>query len=300
MLIFFGGYMKDVKVNINNNLIDIVVNKNIETERIKHFLKDYVLYESLEEKLKVGMYQFVKVGTYELAIINTIEDFIVLEVNNCFRFLRVSKRTHDYSFFNGYYVATNYSVSDIRYKAYIEMMYLVERIEKVTKNMKIDLNTAFITDIIRIANFKKIDEVISDGVISLCIKKFKLKDLPTNSFDIVRQDTYEVVGGIEFNLFEDKDEFSYSGNVSYEIYENHKHNGYATRALNLLKVYVSGLETDHDKTLYISTIPSNIYSQKVAISNGGVLYRDIDVPKKDALNFIGKVNHVLIYKIDNI
>lgn len=85
--------------------------------------------------------------------------------------------------------------------------------------------------------------------------------------------------------------------MSYEIYLGYRHKGYASKALVLLKECAKNLDDSYNKELYISTVVDNVYSQHAALKGGAVLYLDTDVPKNDALRFLEKVDHVLIYKL---
>ena len=118
------------------------------------------------------------------------------------------------------------------------------------------------------------------------------------SYFIIDQKINAIVGRISMNLNEKgEDNFEYSGNVSYEVYLGYRHKGYATKALCLLKEYTEYLDDSYNKDLYISTVVNNVYSQQTALKSGAKLYMDTDVPKGDALRFIEKVDHVLIYKL---
>ena len=106
----------------------------------------------------------------------------------------------------------------------------------------------------------------------------------------------ERVGEISFNYLYDS-VFSYSGNVSYEIEKAFQNHHYATIALNLLKDLLKSNEFTGDKDLYIATLPNNIYSQKVAKNNSGVLCYDGKVPEDECIYYIDGIKEVKVYKI---
>ena len=112
-------------------------------------------------------------------------------------------------------------------------------------------------------------------------------------FDIVLNDLQKKIGTIDFHF--NKKGFSYSGNVGYLIYDDFQGNHYATQALSLLKELL--IEKKVKKDLYVSTLPNNIKSQKVALNNGGKLVYEGEVPSCDAINMIDGIKEVKVYKI---
>ncbi len=114
-------------------------------------------------------------------------------------------------------------------------------------------------------------------------------------FDVILNETKEKVGEINCHL---GDEFQYGGNVDYFIYEKYRHHHYATMALELLKQLLQNNLSNAEKILYISTLPEDTYSQKVAQNNNAELYYDGEVPVTDSLNYINGVKKIKIYKID--
>ena len=115
-------------------------------------------------------------------------------------------------------------------------------------------------------------------------------------FHIVLNETNDVVGHIAFD-YSLSSGFDYSGNVEYSIKEEYRNKKYATKALALLKKLLKSNTFDGDKDLYISTLPENIYSQKVAVNNGGILYYDGEVPKEHIIRITDKIKKVKVYQI---
>ena len=142
--------------------------------------------------------------------------------------------------------------------------------------------------------------VISDENISLSwIYSEKDKDLNKQNyvfFDIFLNDTKEVVGNISFDY--NNGGFSYCGNVSYAIKEQYKGNHYATTALKLMKELLKNNEYDGDKDLYVSTIPTNIKSQRVIENNNGYLIYEGSVPEDESIFFIDGIKEVKVYRIN--
>jgi len=141
--------------------------------------------------------------------------------------------------------------------------------------------------------------ILSDDVITLSSARYSsintINGVKNCTLDIILNDTREQVGNITFNL--KKDNFTYDGNVGYQIKEKFQNNGYATRALKLLKEIVKTNEYVGDKDLFISTTPDNIFSQKVAENNSGDLIYNGEVPENDAFNYKYGVKEVKVYQI---
>lgn len=131
---------------------------------------------------------------------------------------------------------------------------------------------------------------ISDDILTLSNPYEEYNSsMETACFDIILNETEEVIGDIDYGFF---GKFRSVGNVSYLIREDFRRNHYATRAVSLLKSLLVDNDFEGDKSMYISTLTDNIYSQKVALNNSGVLIYegpgDSFVDNKD----------VKIYKID--
>ena len=125
------------------------------------------------------------------------------------------------------------------------------------------------------------------------------EDITTSSylsFDIIKNATLERIGKIGFHAFK-LDELFYGGNIDYTIYERFRNQGYGTESLALLKEILKENTYAIKDGLLISTIPENIYSQKIAIKNGGILIYEGEVPKDNLLYQLDHVKDVKVYKI---
>ena len=116
------------------------------------------------------------------------------------------------------------------------------------------------------------------------------------SFDVVKCDTLELVGEIGFQATL-HDEFFYGGNVDYTIYDSFQHLGYGTQSLSLLKELLQQNTYAMKEGFLISTLPDNIYSQRIAIKNGGILIYKGPVPRDTSLYKIDHVEEVKVYQI---
>lgn len=119
---------------------------------------------------------------------------------------------------------------------------------------------------------------------------------PYLSFDIIKNDTLERIGRIGFHT-SNLDELFYGGNIDYTIYERFRNQGYGTESLALLKKALKENPYAIKDGLLISTVPENIYFQKIAIKNGGILIYEGEVPKDNLLYQLDHVKDVKVYKI---
>lgn len=152
--------------------------------------------------------------------------------------------------------------------------------------------------IINSLNFvREFNGILTDGELSLSWVKKEDNDILDQidhaSFEIVLNDTKEVVGAIAFD-FRQTESDPYFGNVSYEIYPYYRNNRYATKALKLLMKLVKSNKSPL-KDLYISTVKSNEYSQKVALNCGGELFFSGEIP--DDVIYTENERDINIYKI---
>ena len=112
--------------------------------------------------------------------------------------------------------------------------------------------------------------VINDEIISLSVSNKvssdEINDRSFECFDIVLNNTNEIIGGISFDYHIPNPDF---GNVTYYIKEQFQNNGYATRALKLLVTLLKNNNFKGDKDLYFWIGYHNEYSQKVVLNNGG-------------------------------
>lgn len=141
--------------------------------------------------------------------------------------------------------------------------------------------------------------VIKNNTIALSVNRFyNANAIFVNKcdlkFDIFLKETRENVGHIGY-LYSREGKFAYDGNVYYEIEDQFKQQRYATLALELLKDLL--LKNQVNKDLYISTLPNNFYSQKVALNNQGEMIYNGYVPQDDKLYRQDGIEEVVVYRI---
>lgn len=236
---------------------------------------------------------------------------LILDMNKKENTFRITKSLHDLSLSTIYCKSYPMEIDYVpeltldRLEAFDLTKSLIKRIGEIEELDKI----ANVYDLYKYTNVlddKNFHPMIQDEVIT--ISKMFVNDLydvteaRDEYFDIILNETHEKIGDITFTLYENNFIFSdntirYEGNVSYNIKPRYRSNHYATRALKLLVELIKGNKRSADKNLYISTLPDNVCSQRVAINNGAVLYFEGDVPEKESLNFHDGVKAVKIYKI---
>lgn len=162
------------------------------------------------------------------------------------------------------------------------------------------VNYSSLIRLMRLINRDEITVIGEDNDIMLTIYNFR--DIrPTGmQMNIVLKETNQIIGTLEFTISSYLDEnFTYEGNVSYEIYPEFRNLGYATKAVKILKEYISNLSDEYNKKLYIATLPENIASQKVAEKCGGELCYEGETPANSKAKIYCKADNVKIYKIAN-
>ncbi len=144
--------------------------------------------------------------------------------------------------------------------------------------------------------------VIENDILALSWQFFSIcenQDIYQNKMEtlaIILKETMEKVGTISYD-FLCSSGFTYDGNIGYDILPPFRNQHYATMALGLLNDLLKDNTFSGDKDLYISTLPDNYYSQKVALNNGGELYYEGNVPKEDSLYYVDGIKKVKVFKI---
>lgn len=275
----------DIKVIKNGNFIRLIIKKMIDKNEIIRYFPNSRIIDLLDDRILNGIYEYIHFENYELLVIKTNNKIVILSISDKLTYLLVDELTHVYNFTFG--------------NDYNRLVSFIDEVKERINEYYPIIDLSCIFDSMRLYDKNLSHLVIEDEEIFFSLRNFRDLYNYNNIFLIVRKDTLEIVGNIDFCLYKNDENVPYHGNVSYEIYEKHQNKGYATRALKLLKEFIKRLDIDYSKNLYISMLKENEYSRKVAINNGGILYKDIDIPENDKLHFLGKVNHVLIYKISD-
>lgn len=236
---------------------------------------------------------------------------LILDMNKLENSFRVTKAAHDLSLSTKYCISYPLDIYDItelsldREEAFDLVKSLIMRAGQI-KELDHVLNYHDLYKYTNIVHHDRFNPIISDDVIT--ISKMFVKDNYDVSketdqfFDIILNSTGEIIGELTFTLYKnnfisDDNQIRYSGNVSYKIKDRYSSNHYATRALKLLVEIIRNNSCDVDKSIYVSTEPSNIASQKVAINNGAKMFYTGIVPDNNSLRTIDGVQEVNIYRI---
>ncbi len=117
--------------------------------------------------------------------------------------------------------------------------------------------------------------------------------VPTYYFNICKVGSRTQLGTCDFRVgFNEKT--YYGGNIGYNVIKEYRGNGYAGRAVNLLKK----LAVLHGFTyLFITCAPNNIPSKRTCEKCGGKLIRIENLPTYNDLYIRGE-RKVLIFKFD--
>lgn len=134
--------------------------------------------------------------------------------------------------------------------------------------------------------------VATDNVIDL----LRPKDEYDVYFDIGLHGTNKLIGYISYGDDSLRD-IKITGNVGYGIKEKYQGNGYALRALKLIKSVL--IKEDFDKIL-LNISPDNIASRKTAINFGAQLICYRPIPKNHSLYNYNSKHTMMVYKYDLI
>lgn len=287
----------NVEVEKFEDCTKVSIDKDTDKSKLKKIVDDHLL-DTLDSTLNHGEYYYYKFGDGSAlyVLLNNITKMF-FNKNGEVSSLTINDASAYYIFsYKGKYV-DSYSPKEDREDAYPQLLKFILEYGNVVGSIFLDeLPYHAITSRIYIPS--AFIRVIEEDGIALARINRPVWYEESFSYFIIDKKINAIVGRISMNLNKKgEDNFEYSGNVSYEVYLGYRHKGYATKALCLLKEYTGYLDDSYNKDLYISTVVNNVYSQQTALKSGAKLYMDTDVPKGDALRFIEKVDHVLIYKL---
>ena len=236
---------------------------------------------------------FVKYNSeHESIIVDGLDDIFKLEVdrkNHTYNYTETDKHTGK---------VTEYPDKKILIRSILEF---IDYVDLITKKEDLIVQPNYLFKDMRMITDNGVNTVISDDTLKLVLFNCYQVNPEWMNMKIVLKETNEIIGEIEFNLkSKEANNFSYMGNVSYEIYSEYQNKGYCTKALKLVKEYIRNNAHDYNKVLFISTLINNIASQMVALKCGGELYYEGKVPANSKAHILSKVDEVKIYKIGNL
>lgn len=286
-----------VKVEKFEDCFKISVNDEVNKSELKNLIDNCIL-NGLDSSLEAGTYYYFKRQT-ESALYVLLGDRtrMFLNKNGALTSLIVNEKSCYYVFSSDDKNVDSYSSAEDKQECYSKILEFISVYGKVVGDIFLnDLPYLCISSRIYVpSTFVKVIE--KDGIALVRVKNAYCGE-ESFHYHIVDKRINSIVGNISMDLSKSGDDnFRYCGNVSYDVFLGYRHNGYATNALILLKECTKRLDDSYNKDLYISTLVDNVYSQQAALKSGATLYMDTDVPKSDSLSFIGKVDHVLIYKL---
>ena len=287
----------NVKVEKFENCLKISVNDEVNKSELKNLIDNCIL-NGLDSSLEVGTYYYFK-RQAESALYVLLGDRtrMFLNKNGALTSLIVNEKSCYYIFSSDDKNVDSYSSKEDKQECYSKILEFISEYGKVVGDIFLD-ELPYYAIKSRIYIPSAFIKVIEKDDIVLARVNHPIWSDESFSYCIVDKKINAIVGRISMDLNKKgKDNFEYSGNVSYEVFLGYRHKGYATKALSLLKEYTKTLDDSYNKDLYISTVVDNVYSQQTALKSGAKLYMDTDVPKSDALRFLEKVDHVLIYKL---
>ncbi len=139
---------------------------------------------------------------------------------------------------------------------------------------------------------------ISGEIVDL-VKAYEISgdeyDYPSIYYNILKHDTNTVVGRCDLRVGENV-ELYYAGNIGYSIDIEHRGNGFAYHACNIL--FKIAKEEYNMKDLIITCSPNNIASYKTCLKLNGKLLETVMVPEDHWLYAKGEIEkHIFLYKL---
>ena len=284
-----------------NNIEKITIDKDLKLEL---FLKQYKKVACELSQSDIFKNEIIKKGT--TLFLNSNNNSIIVRYDNkdlmliCGSeslFINFNERHYIYHDGNSSYKSINLN-RDAKKYCFEKITEFIKPFVEFDEYLPIDSTTPFMFLQIGLLDIEKFHIVTSDQNVLLCLNDFRKVNPKKMKLTIADAYTYEVVGTIEFSLNKkDESNFSYSGNVEYNISKNFSNMGYATNALSLLKSYVNELSDEYNKELYVATLVDDEIYQKVALNNGGVLEYDGTIPSGELLKSLNKIDQIKIYRI---
>ena len=296
--------MNEIDFYEDEELFYIIIPNNYSYNDLKEFniSKDYFIFKSedLLERQKIYLVKGKYVITFSHNLIKLFD-----KTHNYLNKIIIDREK------NSYYISSNddkycfSSNSSSNTLNKIDALYMARDIlDNICSYPDIN-NSMFCYDpysSLKIVPSRNYYPLISNDVITISWP-YRYKETDINIQDrellnIILNSTNEKIGDISFCFINyRKDGFTYDGNISYQIDDEFQNKGYATMALGLLKELLKDNKKIKNKNMFISTLPDNIFSQKVALNNGGKLIYSGLVPKDDSLYSIGGIEEVKIYQI---
>ena len=308
LFIFYGGICMimannkigkslDIKIDECKDCTKISVYNEVEKSKLTGII-DKNIFDSLDLSLEPGQYFYYKQGVSSaLHVILSNRTRMYLSEDGDLSYLMINSRCAYFVFSCKGNKVDSYSLEDDKKANYSNILEFISKYGTIVGDIFLN-ELPYFSISSRIYIHDAFVKIIERDDIALVRIKNAYCSEESFGYYIVDQNKNAIGGDISMDLSNTgKDNFSYCGNVSYEIYLGCRHKGYASKALVLLKECAKNLDDSYNKELYISTVVDNVYSQHAALKGGAVLYLDTDVPKSDALRFLEKVNHVLIYKL---
>ena len=282
------SFIKEIITDGNDFLIAKVKPQNISLFKQDNY--DYIISQTKEE-IKISQKTIINEDIHETYI----------EIDIPSRQYKIVKYIHD----------KNCSTKECRKYPYdentspsfcLEKKEALSLAQNLLEILNMDTNNFKIIDIYRLYLLlnlipnEKYFPIISDDLLTLSSNYCDIYKIRYAKFQIILNETRESVGQISFE-YSNNGGFSYGGNVSYDIKPEFQNKHYATKALHLLKIFLTNHKFKGDKDLYIATTIDNAASQKVATNNEGTLIYDGTVPKNEFIRIIDGIKKVKVYQI---
>ena len=209
-----------IEVNKSDNNTRIYVEETISKKDIKENIPSEIIYNKLSDYLDIGIYEIINDEGHIVfiqkndSLINVVTEEKVLEISDKYHYFRYTNEIDTLS---------SNSTDEEKVEKIPSLIKFTKYIDRISIKNSSRINLSFTLQTIRIWDESRSTKLIEGDNLFLSLGAFKSSSNPENTLEIVKKDTLEVVGQIEFVLQKkNEDNFLYTGNVSYEIYKSHQ------------------------------------------------------------------------------
>lgn len=213
-----------------------------------------------------------------------------------FRYLKVTNNESEVELRIGNKIIANSSLDENVNTSVL--VHFISYLSELQKTISFNLNSSILCSNLRIFDEENSKIITEDKDFILAQPKFYKEDIHKMRLNVISKSGLRIIGSIDcFLKNENESNFDYRGNFSLNIHSEYLNMGYERRILKLLKKYIDESPENVNKVLYLAAKEDDELTCSIAISNGGKLEYEGDVPKSDPLNFIGKVRRIRVYRI---
>lgn len=298
-------FVKDEKIK---NVTKVTFERDYEVNSFVEYFTDFGILTSykgiLGEKIEAGTSLYLDRNLSSL-VVRFKDKRIILISSDQSLFIDSKSRRYVYKDYRVVYPSDDLAQEE-KVDCFERITAFMALFKGLNDALPMDLTTKCLFAHMGLLDISRFHIIASDDNVKLCLNDFREINPIGMKLTIADAVTNEVVGYIEYMLNKkEESNFSFSGNVEYNIVEECSRKGYATSALAVLKDYIKNIDKEYSKyeeyckDLYVATLVDDEVYQQVAIKNGGILVYEGPIPAREPLRALRKVEDIKIYRIEN-